>query len=531
MNRIKDLPLAGSVAGDDYVVLDGATNNTRRLLASSLGGGGGGAVTSVAGRTGAVVLSTADISGLGTIASQAASSVAITGGTISGLSSLGVTGNITTGGTISGATSTNLVVSGGSSGASLTLFQGANAGATLDMTGTGALSVTTAGTGVKGSIYNSAISSTDTLSFGVGKSSSAGNATVFGWANNSGTPYGFVEVYGGGGSLALQRGGGNALIGGTTDIAGSGGLKVFGSSSATSTTSGAFQVVGGAGIGGSAFVGGNFSVIGNILTNSGSAAAPAIQLNGTANGLFYTGSNVVRVSAGGGEVASISSTAATFTGVVTGSNLSGTNTGDQTISLTGHVTGSGTGSFATTIANGVVTNAMLAGSIDLATKVTGTLSVGGGGTGAATLTANAVLLGNGASAVQFVAPGTSGNVLTSNGTTWTSAAPTGGGGGTALAALVSLVQPTGTINGTNTAFTMPSAPSGDIVVFLNGLQVRESGYSVSGSTLTLSTAPQTGDVLEVGTGTPWTDVQKKINVGTSLPGTVTNGEFFAVYTP
>jgi hypothetical protein len=93
------------------------------------------------------------------------------------------------------------------------------------------------------------------------------------------------------------------------------------------------------------------------------------------------------------------------------------------------------------------------------------------------------------------------------------------------------VQPTGTINGTNTAFTMPSAPSGDIVVFLNGLQVRESGYSVSGSTLTLSTAPQTGDVLEVGTGTPWTDVQKKINVGTSLPGTVTNGEFFAVYTP
>lgn len=38
------------------------------------------------------------------------------------------------------------------------------------------------------------------------------------------------------------------------------------------------------------------------------------------------------------------------TGTVTGSNLSGTNTGDQTITLTGAVTGSGTGSFATTIA-------------------------------------------------------------------------------------------------------------------------------------------------------------------------------------
>jgi len=45
-----------------------------------------------------------------------------------------------------------------------------------------------------------------------------------------------------------------------------------------------------------------------------------------------------------------------------------------------------------------------------------------GGTGLATLTANNVLLGNGTSAVQNVAPGASGNVLTSNGTTWESAA-------------------------------------------------------------------------------------------------------------
>lgn len=53
---------------------------------------------------------------------------------------------------------------------------------------------------------------------------------------------------------------------------------------------------------------------------------------------------------------------------------------------------------------------------------TGTLPVEGGGTGAATLTANNVLLGNGTSAPLTVAPGTTGNVLTSNGTTWTSAA-------------------------------------------------------------------------------------------------------------
>lgn len=50
-----------------------------------------------------------------------------------------------------------------------------------------------------------------------------------------------------------------------------------------------------------------------------------------------------------------------------------------------------------------------------------------GGTGQSSLTANNVILGNGTSAVQFVAPGTSGNVLTSNGTTWTSSAVTPAG--------------------------------------------------------------------------------------------------------
>jgi len=54
------------------------------------------------------------------------------------------------------------------------------------------------------------------------------------------------------------------------------------------------------------------------------------------------------------------------------------------------------------------------------------LSVSNGGTGAASLTANYVLLGNGTSALQAVAPGSSGNVLTSNGTTWTSSTPAGG---------------------------------------------------------------------------------------------------------
>lgn len=50
------------------------------------------------------------------------------------------------------------------------------------------------------------------------------------------------------------------------------------------------------------------------------------------------------------------------------------------------------------------------------------LAVADGGTGVSSIAANAVVLGNGTSAIQTVAPSTSGNVLTSNGTTWTSAA-------------------------------------------------------------------------------------------------------------
>lgn len=66
------------------------------------------------------------------------------------------------------------------------------------------------------------------------------------------------------------------------------------------------------------------------------------------------------------------------------------------------------------------------GKVGLTTHVSGTLPVANGGTGAAALTLNNVVLGNGTSAVQLVAPGTSGNVLTSNGTTWASTAAGGG---------------------------------------------------------------------------------------------------------
>jgi hypothetical protein len=80
-----------------------------------------------------------------------------------------------------------------------------------------------------------------------------------------------------------------------------------------------------------------------------------------------------------------------------------------------------------TTARGNLTAAKSGANSDITslTGLTTPLTVAQGGTGAATLTANNVLLGNGTSAPQFVAPSTSGNVLTSNGTTWASTANTG----------------------------------------------------------------------------------------------------------
>jgi hypothetical protein len=59
-----------------------------------------------------------------------------------------------------------------------------------------------------------------------------------------------------------------------------------------------------------------------------------------------------------------------------------------------------------------ITNTMLAGSIDLTTKVTATLPVTNGGTGLATVTSNGVVLGNGANALAVTAASTAdGSIL------------------------------------------------------------------------------------------------------------------------
>jgi len=74
-----------------------------------------------------------------------------------------------------------------------------------------------------------------------------------------------------------------------------------------------------------------------------------------ANGVSGTVTNATTTPNLTVSLGAITPTSVAASGTVTGSNLSGSNTGDQTITLTGDVTGSGTGSFAATIANNAVT--------------------------------------------------------------------------------------------------------------------------------------------------------------------------------
>lgn len=111
-----------------------------------------------------------------------------------------------------------------------------------------------------------------------------------------------------------------------------------------------------------------------------------------------------------------------------------------------------------------------------------------GGTGQSSLTANNVLLGNGTSAVNFVAPGTNGNVLTSNGTTWTSGSAPGFPAGTAMM-FVQTAAPTGWTKSTthnNKALRVVSgtASSGGSVAFTTAFASQAVSGSIGNTTAT-----------------------------------------------
>lgn len=141
------------------------------------------------------------------------------------------------------------------------------------------------------------------------------------------------------------------------------------------------------------------------------------------------------------------------------------------------------------------------------------LGVASGGTGAATFTANNVLLGNGTSALQTVAPGTLNNVLYSDGTTWVAGPIPSTGAVTSFSA------------GT-TGFT-PSTPSAGNITLAGTLAVANGGTgqttytngqlligNTTGNTLAKST-------LTAGAGITITNGSGTITITNSASGTPT----------
>lgn len=171
------------------------------------------------------------------------------------------------------------------------------------------------------------------------------------------------------------------------------------------------------------------------------------------------------------------------------------------------------------------------------TATVGINSVAGGGTGLATLTAGSVLVGAGTSSPTLVAPSTSGNVLTSNGTTWISSPPASGGtattfkmtavGGEAPGANVPIKFPVtyDTASGWNSStgyYTIPtsgywlisgtfqtSAGTGDFYVNFNGIGLN---YITTNTAINMLVSGSTQTYFAAGAQVSWlSDVNMTYN--------------------
>jgi hypothetical protein len=144
------------------------------------------------------------------------------------------------------------------------------------------------------------------------------------------------------------------------------------------------------------------------------------------------------------------------------------------------------------------------------TGLTTALTVAQGGTGAATHTSKGVLIGNGTSAVTTVSPGTSGNLLKSDGTNWTSSAPAAVKGlGLGGEVWNNVMSSPGRTSGTS--YTAPSYP----------IMVTVGGQAVSGSpnmTVVVGGITIINYTFPYGTGTPITFI---------VPASVTYSVTFA----
>ena len=140
------------------------------------------------------------------------------------------------------------------------------------------------------------------------------------------------------------------------------------------------------------------------------------------------------------------------------------------------------------------------GKIGLATHVSGTLPIGNGGTGVATTPTNGqILIGNGTGFTLATLTQGANISITNNAGAITIAVT----GVITTANKVTREVPTGTVNGSNTAFTLANTPTvGTEEVFVNGILMNAGAgndYTISGANITFlaGAIPQTGDVVLV----------------------------------
>ena len=252
---------------------------------------------------------------------------------------------------------------------------------------------------------------------------------------------------------------------------------------------------------------------GNVVSDTATQTLTNKSISGSTNTLTAIPagtalSGQVGVSNGGTGLSSGTS------GGILGFTASGTITSSAALTANALVVGGGAGATptalgslgtTTTVLHGNAGGAPTYGAVALTSDVSGTLPVGNGGTGVANPTAGSVLVGNGSSAVSLVAPGTSGNILTSNGTTWTSAAPSNAPSVSGTAASPITITAVGGVSFSGTNYFNVSVIGG------------------SGGNVTVSATPQVAAATSVG--------QQLILIGTTNTVTLADGNGLSLNGP
>lgn len=156
-----------------------------------------------------------------------------------------------------------------------------------------------------------------------------------------------------------------------------------------------------------------------LITAASSGAAPEVPLTFSTGLTRSTNTITVNTSQNISTLSNLTSNGFVKTSGGTGALSIDTSTyitGNQTITLSGDVSGSGTTAITTTIGSAKVTNAMLAGSIDLTTKVTGVLPLANGGSNKNMTAVAGGVVWTDSDSMEVSAAGTSGQYLKSNGT-------------------------------------------------------------------------------------------------------------------